>query len=78
MLTKWLFVNIFICKQLRYKNVYLSICLEISNINLAGLAMLGSLAMCTVYTNTFTFGQLKLIDWDFNAKDKCYPTEVLN
>ena len=25
-----------------------------------GLAMLGSLVMCTVYTNTFTLGQLKL------------------
>ena len=35
-------------------------CLEINKVYGNGMAMLGSLAMCTVYTNTFSFGQLKL------------------
>ena len=41
-------------------NGYLSIYLEISKVYGNGLVMLGSLIMCTVYTNKFTFGQLKL------------------
>ena len=36
------------------------ICLEISKVYGNGLLMLSSLVMCTVYTNTFPFGQLKL------------------
>ena len=35
-------------------------CLEINKSYGNGLAMLDSLVMCTVYTNTFTFGQLKV------------------
>ena len=52
MLTKWLVVYSFIHKQSTI-NGYLSICLEISKAD--GLAMLGSLVMCTLYTNKFTF-----------------------
>ena len=38
----------------------MSICLEISKVHGNSLAMLGSLVVTTIYTNTFTIGQLKL------------------
>ena len=37
--------------------IIVSICMEISKVYGNGLAMLGSVVMCTVYTNKFTFGQ---------------------
>ena len=49
LLTKWLFAYVFICKWSAY-NGYFSICLKISNVYGNGLAMLSSLAMCTLYT----------------------------
>ena len=41
-------------------NGYLSIRLEINKVYGSGVAMLGILVICTVYTNKLTFGQLKL------------------
>ena len=43
-------------------NGFLSIChsLEVSKVYRNSLAMLGSMVMYTVYTNTLTFGLLKL------------------
>ena len=61
MLIKGLFVYVGICIQSTY-NGYLSICVEISKEYGHGLAMLGSLVMCTVYTtNKLIVGPLKLI-----------------
>ena len=59
LLTKWLFIYVLIHKQSTYIS-YLSICLVISKVYRIGLAMLGSLVVCTVYTNKCTSGQLKL------------------
>ena len=49
---KWQTINI--------KWLFVHVCLEISRAYGNGLAMLGSLAMCSVYTSKFTFVQLKL------------------
>ena len=54
LLTKWRLVG-WLCIYPQ-KNGYLSMCLEISTLYGNGLTLLGSLVMCTVYTNTFTFG----------------------
>ena len=53
------FVYIFICKQATW-DAYLLICLEISKVYWNGLSMVGSLVMCTVDTNKFMLGKLKL------------------
>ena len=56
---KWLFIFIFIRKKSAL-NGYLSICVEISKECGNGLAaMVGRLTTCAIYTNKFTFGQLK-------------------
>ena len=41
-------------------NGYLPICLEISKVHGNGMAILGSLVNCTVFTNKYTFGEMKL------------------
>ena len=58
LLTKWQFTLLSTNNQ--HTNGYVSICLEISKVYRNGLAMLYSLIIGTVYTNTFTFRQLKL------------------
>ena len=60
LLTERLFVYIFIHKQ-STKSGYLSICLEIIRVYGNGLAMLGSLAMCTVYTHNLFFGTVIIV-----------------
>ena len=57
----------FIIHKQSTSNEYLSICLVIGNIYGNGLAMYGSLVMCTVYTNKVTYGQLKL-EQDYSSQ----------
>ena len=44
----------------QHKMVICRIYVKISKVYRNGLSMFGRLIMCTVYTNKFTFGQLKL------------------